>query len=333
MRRFLPRLAAGLFGVAAVLAAAPTHAADAPPARVRLAYDAPPACPSREKLIEPIAARIGYAPVDGAAAREIRVSVRKEPNGYRAEIALAHDDAPAPAPAAQRTLTSASCDELVQSAALTIAYYMDPILGPRAPKTSAPAAAAVTSAPLGGETSAWREPDPFDAPPPPRPTVRRAWFFGAAGVATAVGLGPAPMLGPRVGAGWRRGDLSLALEGRADLSLASQTSSGLDVRASLVGASLIPCFRQGWAFGCVEITLGRYEATASGAAVRSSAAFFLLPGVRAGAELAASEKVKVHLFVFGGAPVTPMRLLVSGEPVWQSSALTGGLALALEASP
>jgi hypothetical protein len=301
------------------------------PLRIRLVYEAPAACPSRAELVEPIAARVGYAPLDDAADEGFAIRVVADGTRFRGTLEPLPPLASATRSSAgpPRTFSSVSCRELVESVALTMALYLDPLLGPRPPARAPVARPNVVATP-------WREPDPFekDAPEaPPPPPRSRAWFVSGAAVAS-VALGPALTLGPRVGVGVRGATFAVAIEGRADLPVASARARGLDVDASFVGASLVPCARRGVVFACLDAAAGRYEAVARGPDLRSVAAtFFLMGGARVGADVRLDERTRITAYVAGAAPFTPVRLLVANDPVWSTGPANLGLALAASWSP
>ena len=300
--------------------------------RIRLVYDAPEGCPSRDELVEPIAARVGYRPISDRAEDGFAVRVTAQGDRFRATLdPLTPSVAGGTTAHGARTFVSRSCREVVESVALTLALYLDPVLGPRAPSARAAPPAPRPSQPV----SAWREPDPFEksASPAP-PQAPSTAFFVSGAVGAAVDLAPSVTMGPRLGLGVRGATFAIGLEGRADLSLASVRAKGLDVDGSFAGASVVPCVHRSWAFACLEASAGRYEAVARGPDfTRSASTLFVMAGARLGAELRIDTRTRLTLHAFGAAPLTPVQWIVANEPIWTIAPVAFGVALGAQWSP
>ncbi len=175
----------------------------ATPAAAGLAWHVPPGCPDEHALRLAIARRLEQ-PLDRVVL-SIDVRVEAADAGFVAHIDVhgAVEDT--------RTLTSASCAELTEAAAIVIARLA----------TEAQAQAAAL-------------------PPPPTPIVREAVRWDAGGtIAGVVGTGRAPDLGEAIElAGWiTRGPLSLELAGQRWRSgrayLDTSETAGVDVTLTL----------------------------------------------------------------------------------------------------
>jgi hypothetical protein len=59
----------------------------------------------------------------------------------------------------------------------------------------------------------------------------------------------------------------------------------------------------------------------------------LTSGARLGAAFRVAERTNVALYAYAAATLTPMRMVVSDEPVWQSAPLHGGVAVGGQWSP
>jgi hypothetical protein len=288
-----------------------------------LAYDAPLACPARAVLVQQVAARVGYDPLDETSDTSVVVRIVEDAGDFRATVVLREPASVGSGPSDsehrthRRTLVSLDCRELVASIALTLASYVDPILGaPRPP-----------AKPTGGR-------EPIDVPPPveetpparPEPPARRVGV--SLGVGSAIGLLPAPSIGPRAGIFLEVPHVRLALEAAADLSVASKTVRGVDLSASLLAVAVVPCLVEGAFFACGEASVGRYEARATAEASWADASLFGALGLRAGGawRLGGSS---IEGYGFVSAPLSRADLVVGGDAVFRTAPVYGGLAIAI----
>ncbi|MFO0627251.1 MAG: hypothetical protein U0325_16700 [Polyangiales bacterium] len=144
---------------------APGFAQSAPAWSMR--WDAPPGCPNAAAVRARVATLVG-----AEARRDARVSwavsVRRDGGGYLAAVRAHNDGQPS-----TQTLSAPRCEELAETAALLLAWTIQPDGLPPAPPPA---------------------PAPAPPPPPPRSTPLR-WRVGA-GLRLDVGMMPGVALGP-----------------------------------------------------------------------------------------------------------------------------------------
>ena len=152
--------------------------------------------------------------------------------------------------------------------------------------------------------------------PRPEPLVLRT----GAGALLAVGTAPSPSLGfaVRVGVGSR--SLSTDLEGTFDLPSSTAAEGRGRVSASLLAASIVPCWHQGVLLVCGLGSLGTIRGKGEGVpAAHSDSTLFWALGGRLGAELALDARFSgvVHgdLIAIG----TPTTLRLDDRDVWTTA--------------
>lgn len=307
-----------------------TTARAQPPPRIRLQYlraDGASVCPDGQAVAAGVAGRLGYDPFDAAAAGQVRVTVSRRDRTLEARIEMLD---PAGRPKAERLLTSqrSDCAELAATMELAIAIAIDPFQGagplPTSPAPSPPPAVPPASAQLRAAARA----EPAVAKPSPKVT-RELALAAVAGI----GAGPAHNLGAALRFSARRNDLSLGIEGRADLP-GSQSLAVGDVSTSLLVASLVPCAHLGMAAACGLVTGGAMRSAAHGLVdARQTTDPYLALGIRVAARLPVSSNLSLTAQADLAAPLLQTELLVGGQELWTTppvSFLLGlGLAVAL----
>jgi hypothetical protein len=150
-----------------------------------------------------------------------------------------------------------------------------------------------------------------------------ASLVGAVGVAPAAGWG----LEARIGA--RRGELSLAVEGRADFAASQALSSG-GVSASLLVASLVPCAHWRNLAACALASAGVLRAAGHGLVdARQVSDPWLALGARLGGEVPLRGPLFVTAHLDAVAPLVQTELKVGEAVVWTTPAVAFAAALGL----
>ena len=331
------RSALAVVALAASLAA-PARARAQAEARVDLTYargEAAASCPDARAFAAAVAGRLGYEPFQAGAARRVTVVLDRHERAFEARIALVEAGG---APAERRfTSRAGDCAELAATTELALAIAIDPfraaapapppaVLTPPPAPTPPPPRAPVLAAPPPVAPVTVLPPPPPPAPPGP-PIVPEV----AAAVVGAIGSAPAAAVGFEVRIGARRGDLSLALEGRADLP-ASKTLAEGDVSAALLVASLVPCAHWRSFAACALATAGVLRAAGHGLVdARQSTDPWLALGARVAADLPLSGRLALTAHADAVAPLVQTALKVGGAAVWTTPALalSAGLGLAI----
>ena len=270
-------------GLAIVLAHVPVSADE--PARLSLAFDAAPGCPSRERFEQELAYRTSRLVIDPSRDASSRLDVRitEQRGRYVGKLVLALGGA-----SESRAVTGARCETVVAALSLAAAVLVDP--GARTdplPATLEPApiedAGTDADAPEPEPEAAAPPPAPIDAapiepPPPPPPPPEGPRFVPSveigAGATTAIdGVDPLALLGFGVR---RRGTGALRLVGAIATPAEASAAPGT-IAYQLQGGRLDVC----------PLALGdalRLDACAFGAvwavAVRAPSAAVDLPQIR-----------------------------------------------------
>jgi hypothetical protein len=302
-------------------------------------------CGDADAIKAGVAARLGYEPFDDAAPDRLKVVVRRAGRNLTASIELVGADGDLKA---ERRLGSriGDCAELLAALELAISIAIDPVharaQGPAPLEAAAPAApAAAPPAEVEVERPVPPAATPASsvvipasapaAPPPPAPPGKPLSARIAAGVVGGVGSAPHRTIGAIGRAGLRRGDLSLALEGRADLPASVPLRVG-EVRTSLLGAGLVPCVHLRFLGACVPVTAGALRAAGHGIEnSRKVTVFHLTIGVRLALAVPLSSRLSLVVQADVAAPLTEIELRVDGKELWTTPALSSALGLGLEA--
>jgi len=171
---------------------------------------------------------------------------------------------------------------------------------------------------------------PRVSPPPARPVFLS--LGGGTGVRLGSGRAPAPGLALDLGVRWREKPVSLAVEVRAALPVATEVQSipGTRVGTWLMTAALLPCGHYRWLVGCGLVEAGAVRS--SGAEIDPSSGDTVGPyvamGARAGVEIPV-ERGAMALRLSGDLTgvLTSARILppvlAGGEEVWHMPRING----------
>lgn len=329
-----PRSALGTIAFAVGLAGPATARAQtaARPAQVDLTYErseAAAACPDARAFAAAVAGRLGYEPFQSGAPRRMKVTVDRRERTFDARVELTE---PGGARSAERRFTSRAtdCAELAATTELALAIAIDPFH---------------SSLPAPPPTAAAPPPAPAPLPPAPAPTPATVVVRGtppvlpgrpvllglAAGVVGAIGSAPADALGLEVRGGARRGDFSLALEGRANFTASTAVATG-SVSATLLAASLVPCAHWRSFAACALATAGVLRAAGHGLVdARQSEDPWFAVGARLAAELPIHGTLALAAHADAVAPLVQTELKVGGASLWTTPpvAFAAGVGLAV----
>jgi hypothetical protein len=302
----------------------------------RFAYSAPvEGCPTRERAQSLVVARLGFDPFrdDADATLYVRIVIAQSDAGGLAALVARGDGNVSHG---ERTLrdVAGDCAELAASAALAASILVDPT-GTMARRQAARTEPPPSSTPTRGEDPSWGE----RTPPPPlvdrandaaKVTTPLRAFLGARVLGSA-GVAPSPSLGVSVDGGLRRGRLVLRLEGRADFPASSEpTPDGARARASLLAASVVPCFAFDALQLCGVFIAGSALAQSENVSPpeRDRVAFVAL-GLRPTLDIALTSVLHLALNVEGLVPLTRLGLVVRGQEVWGAPPVAASLGAGL----
>jgi hypothetical protein len=283
------------------------------PRKVRFEYarqDGATACPDLATLQAGVAARLGYEPFDDRADDLVRATIHQSGHaGHGLEARIEMTDAKG-SPKAERRLVSSQrdCAELASAVELAVSIAIDPfrLAQPAVRSTDPPASPSKPGRPLSGRAEA--------------------------GIVGGLGTAPSRTIGVAAGAAIRGGDLSLGLEGRADLPASTSLRVG-EASASLLVASLVPCAHFRMVATCALATAGALRASGHGLV---DARKVTLPYVALGARLALAIPLTTRLSValHGDltTPLTETQLQVDGATVWTSPSLSLALGIGVAAT-
>jgi hypothetical protein len=296
------------------------------PASVRLDYERKEgagSCPDAAAVATSVAERLGYEPFDSTAPDTVKVTVLKKDRGLQAKIEMFGSDGTS---RAERVLSSrrSDCGDLAATMGLAIAIAIDPFRANAPPpahdaRPPPPASEPTTmpAPPVPLIVVAAPPPPPRSAPPAseesPRTPVRART---AVGVVAGVGSAPVRNLGATVSVGGRRADLSIDIEGRADLPASVPLQVG-EVTTSLLVASLVPCVHWRIVAGCGLLTAGALRAAGHGLVdSRQVAGPYVALGARVALEIRMARKLYLVAHGDASAPLITTELRVGGEELW-----------------
>jgi hypothetical protein len=289
----------------------------------RFEYSTPvEGCPTRERAQSLVVARLGFDPFrdDADAMLYLRIVItQSDPGGLTALVARGDGSVLH----GERTLrdVTGDCAELTAAAALAGSILVDPT-GTMARRQAARTEPPPSSIPTRGEDPSWAErtppPPPVDQPKGAAKVAMPLRAFLGARVLGSAGFAPSPSLGVSVDGGLRRGNLVLRLEGRADFPASSDpTPDGARARASLLAASVVPCFAFDALQLCGVFIAGSALAQSENVSPpqRDRVAFVAL-GLRPTLDIALTSVLHLALNVEGVVPLTRLGLVVRGQQVW-----------------
>ncbi len=275
-------------------------------AAISLHYERPEGCPDESALRQLVASRLGADPFVTEAASVVSVRVTSGVP-MQAEVVL---ESPG-APTRRKNLTGATCDELLQSVAVTVAIAVDPIVK----KPEAPPAVAVVVEPPAA---------PLPQPPPPASPLNWAVSAGAsANLGLSTGVQPTLRIEGRA-----RGALfSLGVEGRFAWPVTGTLTQGALTTSAFLGA-VVPCLHWKWFAGCGDVSLGglRLEGGAL-ASARATTVFHASLGLRVLFTVPVTDHLGIGAMLEGQVPLTRATALVGTERVWTVPFAGAGLGL------
>lgn len=316
-RRTMYRCGSWLSGGVLSLYVKSTAAAPTPHVEIQLRYErdrGADSCPNEGVLRAGVAERLGYDPfVSKEGLDTILVRVHPVRAGLEGTIEQVDGSGLRRARPMAIASTSNDCVELSSVLAVAIAVAVDPFhmtrAAPRTPTPITPSTVHVSH--------------PRESPAPPLLTqerrIRHEWMIGL-GPSVSTGILPSLSLGARAMAGIAWKMFEVDVEGRFDAPVKLQQSGG-SVEASLVLATVAPCFRYRFALACAHASLGALRGTGLGFdRTREENTFYVSAGGRLGVEASLAERVALRISGEGQIPLRPTRLEVDGTPVWSTPA-------------
>jgi hypothetical protein len=153
--------------------------------------------------------------------------------------------------------------------------------------------------------------------------------FAGAGAMVVAGSAPRATVGfaGRVGARWSW--LSVGVEGRGDLPTSQDALGGGSVEASLLLASLVPCWHREALFVCGLGSFGVLRGAGDGVdKKRDDATLFGEAGARVGLEIPVSAPFSFVVHGDLAAITTPTELHLAGREVWTTAPLSAAVGVA-----
>jgi hypothetical protein len=280
-----------------------------------------------------VAARLGYEPFNDQADERVRAVIQPSGHGLEARIELT--DAKG-SPKAERRLVSRQrdCAELASSVELAISIAIDPFrLGPSPAGQGVGARAPEVANETDPGAAPNASPVALVSPRTPLVASRPRSLASQVGAEVVSGLGAAPSrtLGVAAGVGVRGGDLSLGLEGRADLPASTSLRVG-EASTALWVASLVPCAHVGRVATCALVTAGALRAAGHGLVeARTVTLPYAAVGARVALAIPLTGRWSLALHGDVTTPLTKSKLQVDGTAVWTSPILSAALGLGVAA--
>jgi hypothetical protein len=167
------------------------------------------------------------------------------------------------------------------------------------------------------------------APAQPAAPPRRFQAYAGLGGVAAAGTTPGITLGLSAQLGLRRGVISTGIEGRADLPTSEEAPGGGVVRASLLLATIAPCYHADPILACALLSLGVLRG--SGAAIerpREDATLFGAAGARLAVEILSVGPFSARLHGDLAVTLTPTHLRLNDQDVWRTAPVGCALGIA-----
>jgi hypothetical protein len=327
------RGAIALLGLALALSSQKAQAAPGDATRLEYARGADAVtCPDREALRAAVTKRLGYDPFFPVARQAVAVEIVVRGHQLVANMRLLDDNGIIQG---SRELSDelGNCDELVASLALAISIALDPsaALGdtPQAPPEPAPPPEAPEIHEAKENAPTAKDPTPkaplsnaaSSSASTPRARAEAAWVFRAA-PALSFGQLPSTAVGARLGAGLRRQAAEIAAELSVWLPAARTSARGGQVQASLIAASVTPCYRAARLALCGIASLGQLRAEGRDLPTGShDHSLYGALGVRLEVRQALTRSLGLFLSTDASKVVTPVTFRLHEQTVWSSPAL------------
>ena len=321
------RLAAGTL---VTLTSLPSWVHAAPPS-ANLTYErgaGAAACPDERALRGAVAARLGYDPFFSSSKAQALVSVYGEGNGFRARVRMVGEDG---RPRGTRELLEAAprCAELIDAVALTLSIAISPTAErPAAESALASEANGSPSTSERGHPAAVAREESTEDVRGGRDADRGVRVDMTLGAVGWVGAAPAPNHGATFGLRAAGERLALSLVGRLDAPASEELAGGGDLSTSLVGVTLVPCYRVPVgplrAGLCVEVFGGALRARSRGVTMpRSDSEPFGTVGPRGSAEVPLAPWLSGVAHVSLAVPMDTKTIQLSSVSVWETGIAAG----------
>ncbi len=302
-------------------------------------------CPDEEDFRTRVASRLGRDPFSRPGDFRVKVKIAPAGKGYKAQVSVT---SAASKSNSTRELDDAHCDGLVETAASTVALAMDPVAAssphaqpalpppppPPVSSKSVPTAVEPSLPPpapvhLGGSN----EPSSLyyvpSAARPPHPIK----FGFTADLTGTFGLAPAFLLGARVGAFFRGGSGSLALELGIEGMPSSTRPNGRDLlEGSAISGRVVPCahFDPFFFCGTLGVHVVKVDAPKNYPPSLDQDVVVAL-GVRPGLRFPIGKVVAFRASLDIGVPVRKVSYRIMNEEVWSTASVLVGLGAGFEA--
>jgi hypothetical protein len=236
------------------------------------------------------------------------------------------------------------CEELVTSLALAISIALDPTASADPPAQPAePPPASSVQQPVENREAAVLPPPPTppsvssaaEAPAAVTPAAKpispgEFWAIRGAAFA-ALNAAPAPALGFRIGASWRRVWFLLSAEFVDQLSATKTVEHAGGARVALLSGTLAPCLAKAWLAGCALLSVGSLHAEGLGILdTREERRLNAALGARL--EFTPALVGPVHLLanIDVATSLTPITLRVHGQKIWETPSIAPAVGLGLK---
>ena len=316
-----------------------TSALAAPSARlVYLRNPGAESCPDDLAIRAAVSARLGYDPFLAFAPATMFAEISKVGREYRARIKLV-DDKNVVRGTRELAYDGDRCADIIDTMALSMSIAIDPTSLMRAPEAS-PVAALPSAEPASPTPIATESPQPTPTQPPqpakprrPAPTpptndtgaTTPLAFDAGGGPSVWFGAAPAPNASGELFLRLRKGDFSVALEGRLDAPADAILSNG-SVRTALTLASLVPCGHIRWFGVCFVGSLGEVRATSGQVAIsREASAIHAAVGPRAALDIPVVGPLSVRAYASLLLSLTSQSLELDGASAYVLSRVSGGI--------
>lgn len=287
-------------------------------------------CPDGETVKTAVQKQLGRDPFSPSSGRTMTVEIVRRDDSFQVDIRLVNSDGSLKG---SRNIVSkgATCDDMIDTIALSISIALDPENALGAPKAE------------DGDSA---EPPPPEKEPGPdltyvaesrtpdeRPVApSRTPLHLEGGMAPALWLGAgagSTSLGGLAFVALRHGAASIAIEGRTDLPSSARIGPAT-VETSLVAGGLVPCVHVGVLGLCAVGVVGRLGSSSRGISRPvDDASLHVAVGARLGADIPIGFGLYAWIHLDGLGAVTGHTLAFESAPVHDLSRWSVGLGAGL----